>query len=51
MTLSGFLGFLALALIIFFISRREAAANLVPSIGAMLLDAANSITSSITELM
>jgi hypothetical protein len=50
-TRSGFLGFLVLALIVFFISHREAAANLVPSIGAMLLDAANPITTSITELM
>jgi hypothetical protein len=32
--------------IIFFISHREAAANLAPSIGARLLGAANSITTS-----
>ena len=36
MTLSGFLGFLVLALIICFSSHREAAAKLAPSIGARL---------------
>jgi hypothetical protein len=51
MTLSGFLGFLVLALIIFFSSHREGGEPGAEHRRAMLLDAANSTTSSITELM